>query len=202
MNKKWLLIYVIVVIFLLSATTNNGFGKYTMLIPYVCLLFWISGRKIQNKKLHTATICISLFAVIITYTALKNPFFYPILSGGYVEVLEDGYFETFPNGDGGVIINNFVPNSFSSDIDLLGPTIKINKGDIFKVTGFAHRQGHGLVSYDTIVTEVGEFIPYFLSKNDTQFLINKPITAPWMDWFSELNYLPLLLIVSPVGLLL
>ena len=159
MQRK--IVYILGVIFLISGATNIGLTGFFFAIPFAILLVFISHYSFKSKKLLLSSIFLILVCILVNITLEKNPFIFPILSGGTIEVLEDGYLVTYSDGSGG-----FSKKSAQEQtVSCLGPSCgtdkstPLKKGEIYNVTGVSitHPDLHTDVS---LITSVGKFDQY------------------------------------------
>jgi len=193
MQKKiifWIL-YLIGIIFVLSGAVNNGFSRFFMAIPFMILICLVGKFGIKRNKLFYFSIFMVIFSIIVNLTQTKNPLIYPVLSNGYIEILEDGYHIEYSDGSGMFISEeerndrNFIYSEDTIFTDL-------KKGEKYKVIGIkvAHPEFGTNVK---LVTEVGQFSEYdYKSFEGSQKInVNKNVQSSWSKKLSFLMLWPL-----------
>lgn len=174
-QKKFVIYYLACIPFIISGAVNAGFSGYVAAIPFMILALWISRSKLHNTLLFYGTIALIIIVVFASHTQTKNPILFPIISGGEVEILRDGYQITYQDGSGG----------FSNDGSCNGciTKTKVSKGDVHKVVGVL--MGYPDFSEKIIlVTDIGQFDQYDyapMNGDEKNIRLNKPARAPWAD---------------------
>lgn len=197
--------YILSIIFIISGALNLGFSGFWMSIPFMVLAVHLAKKFTDNKKILWFTVAFSAAAIIFNITIEKNPLIFPILHDGYVEVQRDGYYRLFSDGSGG-----FSPTK-EDDVGCIGcgsvTYTKINKGDIYKVTGIRLEHPDFGINI-SVLTEIGGFdeydydetntlyaddngeMPVRLNKDVTRFGINTGILMVWpMMLIMLINYI-------------
>lgn len=194
MNKVYVYyaLYTIGIIFTLSGAVNAGLSLYFMAIPFMALMIWISKFKLKNKSLFYFSIALIIFSIGVSHTQTRNPILFPIISDGYIEILENGYQLTFSDGSGGFSLDN------KEDIACIGCGeviyTEVKKGEKFKV--LAVRVEHpDFTTSITLVTEIGEFTEHDYRPwggEERAIGVNKPVRAKWAENLSGLMAWPIL----------
>ena len=128
----WVL-YIVSIIFVLSGAVNDGISKYFMAIPFMVIMLWISKFKFRKNILFYFSIFLIIFSIIINHTQTKNPILYPIIAGGTIEILKDGYCMKFIDGSSGFYSEEEKNFSCTGCGPVESPILK--KGEIYSVTG-------------------------------------------------------------------
>lgn len=194
MNKNVLfwIFYFVSVVFVLSGAVNNGFSLYFMAIPFMLYMLWVSKFKFQKNILLYVSIFFIIFSIIISHTQTKNPVLYPILSDGYVEILEDGYHDEYSDGSGGFLSYEEKDRDGCvgcGEIEYL----KLKKGEKYKVIGveISHPEFGTEVNLITKIGQFGEY-DYGSSKSlsNKSIYINKPVQSNWAKYLGILMAWP------------
>lgn len=184
LNKKiFIALLVVSYVFIAAGAVNAGFSGYHMAIPFMVIAVVLS-LMIGTMRLVLLSVVFSVLAVVVNVTQTKNPILYPILSNGYVEILKDGYQQTFFDGSGG-----FVFEKWPCDGDCT--LTKLKKGERYRVVGVRVRWPD-FGQEVSVVTEIGEFSEYDYNSPGPAIALNKPARAAWADQLSFLMYWPLL----------
>ncbi|MFC1721257.1 hypothetical protein ACFL0K_03335 [Patescibacteria group bacterium] len=189
-SNKYFWIYIISCVFVVAGGVNSGYTYFFGAIPFMFLIVWISKVKLKNKKIYIFSVVFIIFSIIISITQAKNPILYPILSGGYVEVLKDGYLET------NKLWSGFVREESSSCNTCIYQ--KLNKGDKYRILG-VRLNNDGIPNTITILTEIGGFTEGLMFGNITT---NKTMRAEWAEYLSRLMNPVILLLILLIPVLL
>ncbi len=184
-QKKFVIYYLVCIPFIISGAVNAGFSRYFMAIPFIVLALWISRSKLNNALLFYGTIALIVVVVFVSHTQTRNPLLFPIISGGQIEILRDGYQITYEDGSGGF--------SNDSSCDSCITKTKVSKGDVHKVLGV-------LMGYPDfgekiiLVTDIGQFDQYDYAPvvgDEKNIRLNKPARAAWADALGMLMAWPM-----------
>lgn len=193
-SKRYWFLYTIGCIFVVAGGVNAGFSAYLMAVPFMALILWVSKTKLQNSGLLYFSLGLIIFSILVSHTQTKNPFLFPIVSGGTVEVLQDGYHQEFSDGSGG-----FELEKEDQDKCIGCGRIEytpLRKGEVFDVQGVRIGNPDFGIAI-ALVTQVGEFSQYDYDpiEGKPYIKINKPVHARWADALGALMAWPIILII-------
>lgn len=194
----------------LGGAFNSGWSSFYLAIPFMAYLVY-KGYK-SGTSFFVASIIFVLACIAVSKTLEKNSFVFPVLKGGEVTVLKDGFQRTFQDGSGGfVAFENLTTNKPSNEqqkvfddfktdptrnkleyYDSFTSTItKIKKDEKYAVTGLFD-QTDDLSSTVSIITSVGKFrIEDIDSKSATYSIkLNKKLQTTWSKYLGNLMYWP------------
>jgi hypothetical protein len=160
--------------------------------------------KLFEKKIVLAfTIMFILLGIFFNHTLEKNSFIFPVLDGGTVEILEDGYITKYFDGSGSFkAINKDIKDKDHRDgypVNL--PFIKVKKGEVLRVQGVVVESPDFGLNI-SLVTEKGQITKYNYDKNsnvatvENLVKINKDVENIFFKHFGDLMYGPLLIPIS------
>lgn len=98
MQIHYWFLYLVCLLFIISGTFNYGLTRFFFAIPFFAAACFLSVKLIPNRWLLYGTAIFVLIAIAVNLTLEKNPFVFPVLDGGYIEVHKDGYYKSFPGG--------------------------------------------------------------------------------------------------------
>lgn len=157
-------------IFTLGGAFNEGFSRFFFAIPFY-IAFFIIIKKFQAKsifkKIAIATIA---FSLSWNLTLTQNPLMYPILSGGTIEVLDDGYIQTYSDKSAGF------QKTTKEEISCIGcgevTYHQVLKGEVILVEGIKlNHPDFGLRR--SLITKYG-----YLEVDDTNFRLSHTVVSP------------------------
>ena len=190
--------YALVGFFVILGAFNIG-----ILLVASPLFILISRYGLKSKKMFWSSICLVIVCLLINMTIEKNPLLFPVVRGGTVKILEDGYLATYSDGSGGFSKENFADNQ-GRDPSCVGPYCGIikfyplKKGEIYNVTGVIVTLGAGgdFRPRISLVTSIGRF-----AQDDYQSLsggsevvhikLSKPVHSLLFDKLSYLMFWPI-----------
>ncbi len=189
------IIFIICIIFIIWGALNPGFSRFYLAIPFFFISIFIARHSI---KLIILSILIAIFWLFINATIFKNSIIFPILHNGTIEILENGYHQTFFDRSWSYTKEKQNYNGTLGDITY----IPLTKWDIYNVTWIsASAPDFGFTL--TLKTNIWNF-----SENDFKPLyssnphikLNKNHYSAWAKYWSYLMYWPLLFIAwFPIG---
>jgi len=181
--------YMALFAFVLAGAVNAGFSRFYMAIPFMLLLISISIPK--GRKISVITIAIVILSIGINKTQESNPILFPILAGGYVQILEDGYLRTFSDGSGGFSKENKLSIGCATCGEVTYQ--KLKKGEKYKVLKTKIKNPDFGITIN-LVTEIGEFHESNYKPWGDQapsIKISKPARAKWAEKISSLMAWPI-----------
>lgn len=193
-SKRYWFLYMVGCIFVVAGGVNAGFSAYFMAVPFMVLILWVSKIKFQNERLFYLSLGLIVASILVSHTQTKNPFLFPIVSGGTIEILQDGYHQAFSDGSGGFELEKEEEDRCIGCGKVVYTPLR--KGDIFEVQGV--RIGYPDFSTAVaLVTQVGEFSQYDYDSTEGEpyIKINKPVHAKWASVFSALMAWPIIFII-------
>jgi hypothetical protein len=147
----------------------------------------IAGTRLRNKKILIGTIAYCTAAILVNSTLEKNPLVFPILNGGTIEILKDGYLETFSDQSGGYVKE---PNQ-SKDFGKISYR-KLSKGEKFNVTGI--EIGHADFSTNVFLkTPIGRFD--YVERDTESVAISQRMESPFVQKMGDLMNYPIFLLM-------
>ncbi len=216
MNFVKPILIIVAVIFSLGGAVNSGWSAFYLAIPFMGYLIYQGYKK--SILFFVLSILFVIACIVTSKTLEKNPFIFPILRGGEVTVVRDGFQRTFEDGSGGFIpfeeltvneptesqkkiFSDFVNNPEQKSLtyfDSFNITVtKIKKGETYKVTGVYH-QTADLTDAISVVTEIGRFRLEDFNPESSRYSVdvNKKIQTSWSKYLGNLMYWPVLPIVA------
>lgn len=188
----WTIIFIISCVFIFAGAVNAGFSRYFCAIPFMVLILVISNLKFKSRALVTFSVMYIVFSIVLSRTQERNPILFPILDGGVVTVLKDGYQETFlSDGSGGFSEDNDsdIGCSWCGDVVFT----EISAGEQYDVTGIRIGNPEFGTSI-AVVTDIGEFDEddYDPIDDDATIRLNKTVHVKWAERLSMLMVWPIL----------
>lgn len=128
--------YLVCIAFIVSGALNYGSSRFVMAVPFIIAACFMAWKYSSGRMLFYATIVFSLTAIIVNLTIEKNPLVFPVIDGGQVEILVDGFYLTDSDGNGA-----FFTAASCSDPSLPGhcgwatTSTFIKAGTVYKVKG-------------------------------------------------------------------
>jgi hypothetical protein len=216
MNSIKPILIVVAVIFSLGGAVNSGWSSFYLAVPFMGYLIYQSYKK--SILILSLSVLFVIVCIVTSKTLVKNPLIFPVLRGGEVTVVRDGFQRTFYDGSGGFIpfeeltvnepsesqkkiFDDFVTNSEQKSLtyfDSFNITVtKIKKGDIYKVTAVYH-QTADFTDNISVVTEIGRFRLEDFRPESSRYSvdINKQIQTSWSKYLGNLMYWPIFPIVA------
>ena len=188
-------LYIVCIIFVSAGAVNSGFSKFFWAIPFMITSLYVSLKKIESVKLFIFSILFIIASITVNLTQEKNPILFPILSGGTVEFLEDGYIRTFDmDGSGG-----FVTKEEKEDPDNCRGCgalsyKEVRKGEVLPILKVTINHPSMATAF-SLLTEKGQIdrndyedsaVAYLGKKAPAK--INKNITNKYAQYLSALMY--------------
>lgn len=215
---KYFKIFLIIlsVIMSLGGAVNSGWSKFTWAIPFMICLVYLAYK--QSKSLLLVSIVFVVLCITISKTQDRNPFLYPIISGGEVTIMQDGFQKTYhDDGSGGftsyerITLNQPTKDEkkqledFKSDHTIRSLTMRDRAMEtsipgagmmiITKVSkGDVYKVSGVSHSYGdfsehlNVRTSVGQFT--YNDIRDSLVTINKPLQSEWAKYLGNLMYWP------------
>ena len=196
----WVCILLICYTFILSGGANIGSTRFLMALPFMPLALLISMRVLKKTVFRKLTFILIPFSIILNITLEKNPIAFPILCGGEIEIISDGFQGTYSDGSGG-----FYDKEPEKAGDHNVTYKELKKGEKYKVTGIVIT-APDFGTKINLQTTIGQFS--HSNYQDTSYssasvLTNKEVQATWLEDLGFLMYWPLLFIFrAPLGLVI
>lgn len=188
------IIFGICVLFIISGAVNYGVSRFYFAIPFYVIAFVLSLKIFPRPKGALYVLALVFASIFINTTLEFNPLVFPILNGGYVEVVNDRL-QNSSSED-----TESFSNKNRSRVECTQCGFKnkmLVEGYIYRVTGVkvSHRDFSTNV---TLLTEVGEFTEYEYKTNRV-VIPNKRVNSILFEKLRILMAYPLFLvnILSP-----
>lgn len=99
-NRIWIAVFIMCCIGIIAGGVNIGFSRFFTAIPFMLGASFISSYILRSKKLIILATALTALSICCSLSITYNPLIFPILRGGEVKILRDGYQVTFIDGSG------------------------------------------------------------------------------------------------------
>lgn len=185
-NSFRVIFHFLSILMCMSGAVNSGITLFWWATPFMLYLLIANNHGRDSKKFWRVVIFVAV-CIGIAETNEINPLLHPVLYGGYVTILKDGYHITFKDGSGGFESKeDFEKNKVQSEYfksEIL-KEIPLIAGQQFKVTEI-FREGNEFTTKIRVVTNVGHF-----DAESNVVAINKSIESSWAKYLGLLMYWP------------